>query len=73
MLNKMPGLEDYTIGYITGDGNLFYGCGIGHEFGPKFGTDDVVGCGLNLSDMSVFFTKNGRFLGVVLCNLPEMT
>ena len=41
-------------------------------FGPKFVNNDIVGCGLNVNDMSVFFTRNGKYLGVAQHSLPEM-
>ena len=32
----------------------------------------MVGCGLDMNDMSIFFTKNGDYLGVAKSYLPEM-
>lgn len=32
-------------------------------FGPNFGFNDTVGCGLDYSNRSIFFTLNGKFLG----------
>jgi len=72
-LDRMPGWENNTIGYHSDNGNFYYESGFGYEFGPTFGIDDVIGCGLDLRDMSVFFTKNGNYLGVVKCNIPDMT
>ena len=71
-LNRMPGWENNTIGYHGDNGKLYYEVGYGIEFGPKFVDNDVVGCGLNLNDMSVFFTRNGEYLGVAQCSLPEL-
>ena len=73
LLSRMPGWDEHTIAYHSDDGKFYYNCTSTDDYGPSFGTNDVVGCGLDLSDMSVFFTKNGKFLGVVQCNLPEMT
>ena len=71
-LNRMPGWEYNTIGYHGDDGKFFYEAGMGKKFGPLFGNNDVVGCGINFQDMSVFFTKNGKYLGVAKHSLPEM-
>lgn len=32
-------------------------------YGPKFGTGDIIGCGIDFRDMSAFYTKNGVYLG----------
>uniref|UniRef100_A0A183AKK8 B30.2/SPRY domain-containing protein n=1 Tax=Echinostoma caproni TaxID=27848 RepID=A0A183AKK8_9TREM len=33
--------------------------------GPPFGESDVIGCGVNFVTNSVFFTKNGVFMGPI--------
>jgi Ran-binding protein 9/10 len=33
------------------------------DYGPTYGAEDVVGCGINFTTNSAFFTKNGRYLG----------
>ena len=38
------------------------------DYGPQFGTGDVVGCGV--VGGSCFFTKNGDFLGVAFRGVP---
>ncbi|KAJ9662205.1 hypothetical protein H2198_001556 [Neophaeococcomyces mojaviensis] len=32
-------------------------------YGPKYGAGDIIGCGVNFITNSVFFTKNGQYLG----------
>lgn len=71
-LNQMPGWKNNGIGYHGDDGKLYYQIGYEIEFGPKFANNDIVGCGLNLNDTSVFFTINGKYLGVAHCSLPEI-
>lgn len=33
-------------------------------YGPRFGPNDVVGCGLDYKTHEIFFTLNGQYLGV---------
>ena len=40
------------------------GRGGGSQYGPQYGTGDVVGCGIDFTTRSIFFTKNG-------CRLPD--
>ena len=39
-------------------------------YGTPFSVGDVVGCILDIDDLSISFTKNGRFCGVAFTNLP---
>ena len=71
-LHRMPGWEHNTIGYHGDDGKFFYEACFSKKFGPLFKNNDIVGCGINFHDMSVFFTINGRYLGVAKHNLPEI-
>ncbi|KAF9908642.1 hypothetical protein EC991_009669 [Linnemannia zychae] len=68
-LDRLPGWEPLSWGYHGDDGNGFEGCGNGRPFGPVFTTGDVIGCGINFRDMSLFYTKNGIYLGVAFRNL----
>jgi hypothetical protein len=52
----------FTI--LVGLGWVFHDTGSGLNFCPKFSTDDTVGVGLNFETGEVFFTLNGKFLGV---------
>ena len=40
------------------------------EYGPTFTTGDIIGCGLNMVQNSIFYTKNGQNLGNAFINLP---
>lgn len=64
-LKGMPGWYNGSYGYHGDDGCKFtYRLeGHGESYGPTFTKDDVIGCGWNLKDGNVFFTKNGKNLG----------
>ncbi|KAG0210737.1 hypothetical protein BGX28_009012 [Mortierella sp. GBA30] len=68
-LDRLPGWEPQSWGYHGDDGNIFGGCGNGRPFGPMFTTGDTIGCGVNFRDMSLFYTKNGKYLGVAFRDL----
>ena len=71
----MPGwwcrVESY--GYHGDDGRFFAwknpGPSVGGDFdevfGPKYGPGDVIGCGVDFANRTLFFTKNGEFLGAL--------
>eukprot|EP01133_Synstelium_polycarpum_P016658 gene16658-19795_t len=58
-----PGFTQGSYGY-SGDGKLYLGSSEGKNYGPSFVSGDVVGCGYDSSTKSLFFTKNGTYLGV---------
>lgn len=64
-LGRLTGWEPGTIGYHADDGNLYRGAGTGTAFGPSYTTNDVIGCGVNFSEKSFFFTKNGILIGEI--------
>lgn len=63
-LNRLPGWDTNSFGYHGDDGNVFTDSGSGDKYGPTFTTGDVIGCCLNLTDRTIFFTKNGENLGI---------
>eukprot|EP01102_Stenamoeba_stenopodia_P008828 TRINITY_DN2584_c0_g1_i1.p1 TRINITY_DN2584_c0_g1~~TRINITY_DN2584_c0_g1_i1.p1 ORF type:complete len:905 (-),score=196.48 TRINITY_DN2584_c0_g1_i1:78-2684(-) len=65
----LPGGE-HSFAYHGADGR-FYADGQGQQYGPRYRTGDVVGCGIILKTHEVFFTKNGQFLGVAFKYDPE--
>lgn len=64
-LSRPPGWEPNSWAYHGDDGHSFCCQSSGKTYGPTFGaTDDVIGCGVNFSNGSAFFTKNGNHLGI---------
>lgn len=63
-LDKLVGWDQESVGWHGDDGLLFRGNpGHGETFGPTWGKDDVVGCGVDFIDSKVFFVKNGVIAG----------
>ncbi len=64
-LSRMPGWNVNSVGYHSDDGRLYSERGIGSEFGPKCYQGDRMGCGIDFTpdNVSVFFTRNGEFVG----------
>merc|ERR1719253_812083 len=40
------------------------------DYGGSFGAGDVIGCIIDLEQMTISYTKNGQFMGVAFDNLP---
>jgi hypothetical protein len=60
---RLPGWAPGSWGLHGDDGNL-YAEGSNRSCGPLWGLGDVVGCGVDEIKGELFFTLNGRFLGV---------
>lgn len=62
--SRMPGWDSKSFGYHGDDGGIFHSSGgMVEQFGPKFGSGDTVGCGIDYVARGIFFTLNGEFLG----------
>lgn len=72
-LSKLPGWARESYGYHADDGKKYNGDGKGQDFGPKFTTDDVIGCGYNLVERNCFFTKNGIKIGLAFEDMPNIS
>jgi hypothetical protein len=62
-LNRLPGWEAESWAYHGDDGYSFSCSANGKGYGPKFVSQDVIGCGINFRTGHAFFTKNGVHLG----------
>ncbi|EOA91420.1 hypothetical protein ACJQWK_03343 [Exserohilum turcicum] len=72
-LSRIPGWEPDSYAYHGDDGQVFSNTTSGKSYGPKFGTLDVIGCGINFRTNTAFFTKNGHMLGIAFRDLkPNM-
>ncbi|CAG9537829.1 unnamed protein product [Cercopithifilaria johnstoni] len=71
-LNRLPGWDRASYGYHGDDGNFFCSSGTGHAYGPTFKMNDVIGCGVDFVRKSIFFTKNGRHLGIAIMEVENV-
>ncbi|KAF2728033.1 hypothetical protein EJ04DRAFT_450168, partial [Polyplosphaeria fusca] len=59
----MPGWEKGSWAYHGDDGKLFLEKGQGIRFGETYGAGDIIGCGSDIDEDELFFTKNGTRIG----------
>ena len=69
-LQRAPGWDRDTYGYHGDNGKTYADTLRGSTYGPTFGANDIIGCGLNLKNQTCFFTKNGHFLGMAFEEMP---
>jgi hypothetical protein len=62
-LNRLPGWEPGSWGYHGDDGHAFNNSGMGQPYGPTFTAGDVIGCGIDFTVETLFYTHNGADLG----------
>ncbi|KAI8891410.1 SPRY-domain-containing protein [Backusella circina FSU 941] len=62
-LNHLPGYDAHSFAYHADSGNILNGNSQSKQCGPTFSSGDTVGCGINFSEKTIFFTKNGVSLG----------
>jgi len=62
-LDSMVGWGPSTWGYHGDDGQVRNGEIPNRDYGPRFTTADVIGCYYRRMDLSIHFTKNGKYLG----------
>lgn len=68
-LKRLPGLEQHSWGYHSDDGKAGACQKPGSDYGPVFGRNDIIGCGIDFTTRSIFYTKNGIHLGVAFHDL----
>ncbi|KAF8253506.1 ankyrin [Wilcoxina mikolae CBS 423.85] len=64
---RMPGWQqstDCSWGFHCDDGNKFGNDNKGEPFAVPSGAGDTIGCGVDFRSGTIFFTKNGKWLGV---------
>lgn len=65
-LGRHPGWEMNSFGFHAEDGRVCHGAIEGIPYGPRFGTHDIVGAGIDYAAQEIFFTKNGASLGAAV-------
>ncbi|XXH01601.1 hypothetical protein Hte_007961, partial [Hypoxylon texense] len=61
-LNQFVGWDNGSWGYHSDDGNV-YVANEGKDYGPRYGTGNVIGCGIDFKSQTIFFTKDGEEKG----------
>jgi len=70
--SKMPGWDQFSYGYHSDDGGIYHNNGtMIQKYGPSFTIGDTIGCGICYKTSSIFFTKNGLFLGYAWKHLKD--
>lgn len=65
------GVEEGFFGYCGIDGAITAGSQF-KSYSKSFGRDDVIGCGVNYVDGTIFFTKNGVCLGTAFTDVSDI-
>jgi len=61
----LAGWNPESYGYHGDDGKAFACTGSGQNYGPRFGSGDIIGCGIDFTLRKAFFVKNGIWLGYI--------
>ncbi|CAG8485810.1 17815_t:CDS:2 [Funneliformis caledonium] len=71
---RLPGWNANSVGYHSDDGRKFWNDEFGgRDYGPEWGKiGDIIGCGYKPKTGEVFFTKNGKFLGIAFAGLRHI-
>ena len=68
--HMLPGWRQGSWGFHGDNGAVYRADQPGKEYADKWRVGDVVGCGLRLTQRELFFTLNGRDLGVAFTDVP---
>lgn len=71
-LGNKTGLEEGFLGYCGNDGSITAGSQY-KSYSKSYGRDDVIGCGVNYVNGTIFFTKNGVCLGAAFTDFHDVT
>jgi Ran-binding protein 9/10 len=71
LLTRLPGWEPESWGYHGDDGQVFNATQHGKAYGPKYGSGDIIGCGINFRTGTAFFTRNGNSLSTASRDFPS--
>ncbi|RIA79192.1 concanavalin A-like lectin/glucanase domain-containing protein [Glomus cerebriforme] len=70
---RLPGLNLYSVGYHSINGKKYNNDNFGIEYGPEWiEAEYTVGCGYDSDSGDVFFTLNGKFLGIAFTNIKHI-
>ena len=70
VIGQMPGWIEHSYGYHGDDGCRFT-AGKSTESWPTWREGDIVGCGINFMEKSVFYTLNGALLGTAFEDIQD--
>ncbi|KAI8048100.1 concanavalin A-like lectin/glucanase domain-containing protein [Syncephalis plumigaleata] len=67
---RLPGWEAVSVGYHSDDGRKFLSDPMGGmDYAAGYAEGDIIGCGYDPASGSVYYTRNGRHLGVAFSNI----
>lgn len=69
--SSKTGIEEGFFGYCGSDGSITAGSQY-KSYSKPFGRDDVIGCGVNYVNGTIFFTKNGVCLGTAFTEFYDV-
>ena len=73
-MNEMLGTFPNSYGYRA-DGKTYHTReeSKSEKYAGTYGSGDIIGCGLLPATAEVFFTRNGKYLGIAFKNVPITT
>lgn len=70
-LHRMLGWDEGSWGYHGDDGKSFERSGVGIKYGDVYSTSDTIGCYVNPSRGTAFYTINGKSVGQSPFDYPK--